>query len=176
MYGEQVDLVSNELVNHIQLVEFYLRQLTGEVTRRGARHDESKWSEEEWNLFLEYTPKLKNCTYGSPEYVQYLKELKPALDHHYQCNSHHPEHHIGFDSGIKGMNLVDIMEMLCDWLASTKRHADGDIFKSIEINQKRFGYSDDVKAILSRTAEFLVQQDKIAEFCESKEEEEDGSV
>ena len=35
---------------------------------------------------------------------------------------------------------------------------DGDIFRSIEINQKRFGYSDDIKALLRNTAEFLVQK------------------
>ena len=156
--SNQEEKVAEELVKHIRLVEFYLRQLTGEAAQRGIQHDESKWSKEEWDLFLEYTPKLKDCSYGSDEYKQYLSELAPALMHHYQCNRHHPEHHIGKDIGIKGMNLVDVMEMLCDWLASTKRHADGNIFTSIEINQKRFNYSDDVKAILLRTAEYLTSR------------------
>ena len=53
------------------------------------------------------------------------------------------------------MNLIDLLEMICDWKASSERHADGDIFKSIEINQKRFGYSDDLKNILMNTATFL---------------------
>jgi hypothetical protein len=38
-----------------------------------------------------------------------------------------------------------------DWKAATLRHADGDILKSIEINQKRFGYSDDLKEIFKNT-------------------------
>jgi len=160
--------VADQLVDHIRLVEFYIRQLTGEATRRAERHDESKWSKEEWDLFLKYTPKLKNCTYGSPEYLKYLKELKPALDHHYQCNRHHPEHHM--HEGIGDMNLVDILEMLCDWLASTKRHADGDIFKSIEINQKRFGYSDDLKNILKNTACWLTYKNVVKELKEKKNE------
>ena len=53
------------------------------------------------------------------------------------------------------MNLVDILEMVCDWLSACKRHADGDIYKSIEHNQKRFGYSDDIKKILLNTVEML---------------------
>ena len=53
------------------------------------------------------------------------------------------------------MNLIDVIEMLCDWKAATMRHADGDIKKSIEINQKRFGYSDELKAILLNTIEFM---------------------
>ena len=53
------------------------------------------------------------------------------------------------------MNLVDLIEMICDWKAASERHADGDIYKSIEINQKRFGYSDELKQILKNTIEIL---------------------
>ena len=49
------------------------------------------------------------------------------------------------------MNLVDLLEMACDWMAAAERHADGDVLKSIEINQKRFGYSDELKRILLNT-------------------------
>jgi hypothetical protein len=53
------------------------------------------------------------------------------------------------------MNLVDLLEMVCDWKAATLRHANGDIEKSLEINQKRFGYSDELKAILRNTVKLL---------------------
>ena len=96
------------------------------------------------------TPKLKSSTYGSEEYKKFLEELKPALDNHYKENRHHPEH---FENGIKGMTLVDLIEMLCDWCAAVERHSDGNILKSIEINQKRFGYSDELKQILINTLE-----------------------
>ena len=56
---------------------------------------------------------------------------------------------------VSQMNLIDIVEMLCDWKAATLRHADGDIRKSIEINQKRFGYSDELKQLLINTIEIL---------------------
>lgn len=58
-----------------------------------------------------------------------------------------PEH------GIHGMTLLDLVEMFCDWKAATLRHKDGDIRRSIELNQKRFGYSDDLKRILLNTVE-----------------------
>jgi hypothetical protein len=41
--------------------------------------------------------------------------------------------------------------MFCDWYAATKWHNDGDLMKSIAINQERFGYSEDLKAILENT-------------------------
>lgn len=55
------------------------------------------------------------------------------------------------DKGILGMSLVDLIEMLCDWKAATLRHNDGCIRKSIDINQKRFGYSDELRAIFLNT-------------------------
>lgn len=77
-----------------------------------------------------------------------LAEIKPALEHHYANNTHHPEF---YPDGIRGMSLLDLVEMLCDWKAATLRHADGDIRKSIEINQSRFKYSDELKQVLLNT-------------------------
>ncbi len=137
---------------HINLVRVFLRVIAVELLKRGETHDLSKMSPEEVDAFTEYTPKLKTCTYGSDEYKRYLAEIAPALEHHYASNKHHPEH---YASGIRGMNLVDVVEMLVDWTASTKRHADGDIHRSIEINQKRFNMSDDLVAVFKNTIELL---------------------
>jgi len=49
------------------------------------------------------------------------------------------------------MNLIDLCEMISDWKGATLRHNDGDILKSIELNQKRFSYSDELKQILINT-------------------------
>ncbi|MBQ7845480.1 MAG: hypothetical protein IJ392_04940 [Clostridia bacterium] len=90
--------------------------------------------------------------YGSDEYKESLKALKPALDHHYANSRHHPEH---FARGILDMNLVDIVEMVCDWKAASERQKDGNLLKSIEQNAQRFGYDDQVKQILINTAKML---------------------
>jgi hypothetical protein len=42
--------------------------------------------------------------------------------------------------------------MFFDWKAATERHADGDIFKSILINEKRFGISEQLVRIMQNTA------------------------
>ena len=139
-------------LEHIAEVGKILEIIANELHYRSLLHDQSKLESPEKEIFDEYTPKLRDTTYGSDEYKQYLTEMKVALDHHYASNRHHPEH---FENGIKGMNLVDLVEMFCDWLAATKRHADGDIHKSIELNQTRFEYSDDIKSILQNTADIL---------------------
>ena len=81
-----------------------------------------------------------------------MKEMKPAIDHHNKNNRHHPEY---FNDGINEMNLIDLIELMCDWYSATLRHDDGDIYKSIEMNQERFGYSHQLKTILRNTANFL---------------------
>lgn len=113
-------------------------------------HDASKLQEPEKSAFDRMTPKLKGLTYGSQEYKDALAELKPALDHHYANNSHHPEH--WKLNGINGMDLMDLVEMLCDWKAATMRHADGDFGKSMEISEKRFEIGWQLMQILHNTA------------------------
>lgn len=142
---------------HINLVRVFLRIVAVELLKRGETHDLSKMSSEEVEAFTEYTPKLKTCTYGSDEYKRYLAEIAPALKHHYAHNRHHPEH---YPDGIRGMNLVDLVEMFVDWLASTRRHADGDIRHSIEINRTRFGMSEDLVRVFQNTVSFMAAQEE----------------
>jgi hypothetical protein len=137
---------------HIYEVNKNIDRVVQKLLDRAINHDSSKLEPEEKELFDEYTPRLAGMTYGSDEYKKCLEKLKPALDHHYSTSRHHPEFH---KNGISDMNLIDLIEMLCDWWAATKRHADGNIRKSIEINQERFGYSDELKGVLLNTINYL---------------------
>lgn len=141
-----------ETLKHIRRVQQLLGLLASDLIRRAGCHDASKLESPEAEVFEEYTAKLKGSTYGSDEYREFLKGMKPALDHHYAANPHHPEH---YADGIRGMTLLDVIEMLADWKAATERHADGSLSRSIEINQGRFGYSDELRAILTNTATHL---------------------
>jgi hypothetical protein len=137
---------------HIQTVQFLLGHVIRELLCRQEDHDQSKLASPEREVFDEFTPKLRDSTYGSEEYQGYLEAMGEALKHHYKHNQHHPEYH---PEGIRGMSLVDVLEMLCDWLAATKRHRDGDIRRSIEQNAARFGYGDELKRMLLNTLPLL---------------------
>lgn len=137
---------------HIERVRNLLNGMIHEILYRGERHDQSKLASPEVEAFTEYTSKLATCTYGSEEYEGYRKAMKPALDHHYANNRHHPEH---FKGGVDDMNLIDVLEMICDWKAASERHNDGNIRKSIEKNADRFGLSPQLVRILENTAELF---------------------
>lgn len=137
---------------HIARVQELVELAVQNLRIRSTTHDASKLVEPELAIFDEYTPKLKDSTYGSAEYQGFLDGMGEALRHHYAANSHHPEH---YEDGIAGMSLLDLIEMLCDWKAATERHADGDLVRSIWQNQERFGYSDVLRDILCNTAREL---------------------
>jgi len=121
-----------------------------ELVQRSTQHDLSKTETPELELFDEHTPALRGLTYGSDEYAASLEALRPALEHHYAHNPHHPEHHA---DGVRGMTLVDLVEMLADWRAATERHDTGDLGRSLEINAARFHISPQLQQILRNTAE-----------------------
>jgi hypothetical protein len=153
-----------DTLKHIRRVQELLSMIANALVQRGIHHDTSKLEDPEKAIFDEYTPKLKDSTYGSDEYKGYLEEMKVALDHHYSHNSHHPEYYF---MGVSGMSLLDVIEMFCDWKAATERHADGDISKSIEINKERFEMSDQLADIFKNTVAELNW------YSENKEEEDE---
>lgn len=134
---------------HIAEVRGLMLLAVADLTRRAHVHDQSKLEGPEVEVFNRVTPRLKELTYGSDEYKASLVEMGEALTHHYEANDHHPEHHA---SGIKGMNLLQLLEMVCDWMAACKRHPDGSIHKSIDLNAERFGYNNEWRWLLWNTA------------------------
>ena len=137
-----------ETLDHIANVQAKMADCIARLMRRASVHDRSKLGPEEKPLFDAHTPGLKETTYGSEEYKARLASLKPALDHHYAHNSHHPEF---YENGVDDMSLLDVVEMLCDWKAASERHADGDILRSLVVNRERFKISDQLYALMLNT-------------------------
>lgn len=142
------DGVMRETVNHVTRVGNLMLDAISNLQKRAVNHDRSKFSPEEFDTFAKETPALRSLTYGSDEYKAALERLGPALKNHYLNNDHHPEH----SHGIHQMDLMCLIEMLCDWKAASERHANGNIINSIVHNAKRFGYDDKFALLLARTA------------------------
>lgn len=164
---------------HINRVRELINICRGRLEIRAGNHDLSKLNSPEKEVFDEMTPLLKASTYGSKEYQTMLREMQPALEHHYNINSHHPEHYekaecmicfsqepegnttfcqkCGNGTFVKqhptldGMSLLDILEMLCDWKAASERHANGSMEHSLEINKVRFTIGTELQKILKNT-------------------------
>lgn len=138
-----------EITGHVDKVKELMRDFINRIVSRSVKHDKLKLESPEAAVFMEHIPKLANTTYGSEDYYSCLKEMQPALDHHYANYRHHPEH---FENGVSGMTLVDLVEMFCDWKASNLRQQNTGFIDSIEQSAKRFHIDDQLKQILINTA------------------------
>lgn len=152
MLTEAQKATNYDTFKHIERVRNLINICIKELINRGELHDQTKLESPEVELFTEYTSVLSNTTYGSQEYKDILQKLKPALEHHYCKNRHHPEHH---KNGVNDMNLIDLLEMFCDWKAASERHNNGNIKKSIEVNGNRFNLSPQLIRIFENTIDIL---------------------
>jgi len=145
---------------HKVWVMWYCLKFSAKLLKRAVLHDLSKYSDVETEGFVRIIHNLKSSTYGSDSYEKMLAGddiVRKGTAHHYTINRHHPEHFLeGLDDLAtlrNGMNLLDVVEMFCDWRAAVKRHKNGDIERSIEVNRKRFDLAPETVVILHRSTE-----------------------
>lgn len=141
----------DDTLDHIGRVREMLKIARDNLAERAKVHDQSKFLEPEKSAFDRLKElSLSGMAYGSPEYKACLEKEKPAIQHHYAHNTHHPEH---FENSIQGMSLFDLLEMLIDWKAASERmQGGGSIAKSLEVNQARFAIGTQLQEILKNTA------------------------
>jgi hypothetical protein len=145
---DKINFCLAETHKHVRKVQGFLNIFINDLINRGENHDNSKFEEPELTIFAENTERLNQVQYGSDEYKQCLEATKPAREHHYSRNDHHPEFH---KNGIDDMDLMCIVEMLADWRAASERNKNGNIRKSIEINAEKYNMSPQLRRILENT-------------------------
>lgn len=167
------DDVIRSTAAHIRRVGELMVNVAAQLSIRAIVHDAGKWSPDEWPAFEAATPQLAGLTYGSDEYKAALRSIGPAVKHHQTTNTHHPEffgEHVCVQCGaddrdtpctcggprsadLSGMDLLDLMEMLCDWKAAGERHDNGSMAKSLEHNRGRFKIEPQLLRVLTNTAQ-----------------------
>ena len=146
---------TQNILEHVRLVAKLVNRCAAELVERGTDHDRSKWTPEEYGPYERALPRFKEAEYGSPEYFDVVKSIKPAIKHHTSVNRHHPEY---FAIGLAGMNLLDVLEMVCDWIAASKRE-NPDGVPALAYNIERFKIEPQLAAILQNTIDYLTQKE-----------------
>lgn len=144
---------------HKAWVLWYCLKFSAKLLKRAILHDLSKYSDVETEGFVRIIHRLRGSMYGSTAYKEMLASddaVREGTAHHYAVNRHHPEHFIESPerhANLRRMNLLDIVEMFCDWRSAVKRHRSGDIKRSIEINKNRYEMSSELEGILNRSTD-----------------------
>ncbi len=137
-----------ETRQHINEVRKRLYQIIELLDERAQVHDKSKLESPEREIFGAHCAELHKTEYGTPEYSALLEKVKGAIDHHHSRNRHHSEF---WENGINDMDLIDICEMVADWVSSCLRMKCGNIHKSLKVNRERYGISDQLYGIIENT-------------------------
>lgn len=159
-------------VNHINSIrtDNYFQNLEWVTSSENLKHAYDSGFKE--IKYIVYCEELNITTIGTGEMERKLKELgysKARQSSILSCINGRTSHHLNlhfmgylieeFDlpkrSLLKHMNLVDIVEMFLDWFAATKRHNNGNIRTSIEINKDRFNLSEDLAQVFINTIELF---------------------
>jgi Family of unknown function (DUF5662) len=136
-----------DMLAHIHRVRDRIGAFVSGMLAHGRAHDASKLEEPEKGVLDRILPRLDGVAYGSPEYEAAVERARPALEHHWRRNTHHPEHH--GPAGVAGMDLFDPVEMVCDWMAAAERHP-GDGVK-LAYNVGLFGTEPQLASVIADT-------------------------
>ena len=129
-------------LKHKALVARFMVGFAARLTWRALVHDNSKFWAQERGIYAKVVPGFEGLEYGSPAYRAHAAKLGPKA--HVAANSHHPEH---YPQGVRGMTLLDVVEMSCDWRAAAQR-GNTNPHQSVEISRKRFAIDDQLNCIL----------------------------
>ena len=149
MGQEKFQQISTEeyINSHINRVQKWIGKFSSILFIRGVNHDKSKLCEPELSLWKKMDEEPR-YPYGTLKYKEKLNRYKEVFQHHYMHNKHHPEHWSGYYSE---MDLMDVIEMLCDWLG----YKEDITLKEAEtlVNQQceRYGFNDTFRHLLYNT-------------------------
>jgi hypothetical protein len=137
---------TNDVIDHKVRVGYWLSGFMAQLENRLKTHDDSKLNDpREKEMFDKWAPELKERVFGTDAYKIALDGMGEGIKLHYKANRHHPEH---FEHGVNDMTLMDVVEMLCDWMAAAQaRNTHVDLAHAAE----RFGLSEQLVKIFANT-------------------------
>lgn len=140
---------TEDVNSHIGRVQILLSLVNGLLVVRSLNHDKSKLEPPEKECFDKWTPVLKQTMFGTPEYKEALSQMGVGLQHHHANNCHHPEY---FSDGIAGMTLIDVIEMVCDWIAAAEKRG---VPVGLDHAVERFGIEPQLASVIKNTISTL---------------------
>ena len=136
-------------LQHKENIATLLAKFAAELTYRSAVHDNSKFFPDEFDILSDNVCDFNKYLFDTKEEQDLRERLLPASILHRKRNRHHPEH---FENGIDGMNIIDLLEMLCDWKSASTRVSGDSLRKGLPILKKKYNISSQLLKILENTA------------------------
>jgi len=141
-----------DTIIHVSEVNENLQDIIQDLSKRGISHDRTKFQDPEYSMFCSTRPEFKKANFGTPEYEAVTKKAQVAVNHHYKHNRHHTGFH---ENGVKDMNLMDLLEMLADWKAASRRSPDLTFEDSLPRAFKKYNMDEALQQAIRNTIKYL---------------------
>lgn len=135
------------IISHKRAVQRWMQRFGIILLRRGEDHDNSKLEEPEFSGWCKMDEEPR-YPYGSYEYKDKVKRFNPLFIEHWRKNRHHPEY---FNYNFNDMDLIDIIEMMCDWLGYRDNITYTEASQLVSTQCDRYGFSDELKELILNT-------------------------
>ena len=139
------EMITHETLEHILKVSNNINKIIKQLIDRIEKHDKSRLQQEELKEYSDLLIKLKTSDITSEAYQKLLVDYNYIIKLHEKRNRHHPEFHY---KGIAGMNLIDILEMLADWVAV---HPKQTLWKELPVLKEKYQLDDQLFSIIKNT-------------------------
>lgn len=134
---------------HIKNVRKKIQTFSSILYKRGELHDRSKLEYPEYQEWCKMDEEPK-YPYGSKEYERKKQKYKYLFDYHYAHNRHHPDRWKDYIFPFCP-DLLDLIEMLCDWIAYKDSISYKEAKEIIKQQSIRFKFSEELSDILLNT-------------------------
>jgi hypothetical protein len=141
--------MKNLVKDHREKVAANMSVVAELIQRRGDVHDITKLMSPEVEL-ARAADKCLGPRKGLENRRGKCSHVDAFIAAHYcnPLNSHHPEH---FENGVEDMNMIDMLEMLCDWRACCS----GNFSDTLDRGFARFKVSGPLRSLMRKTCKEL---------------------
>lgn len=137
------------IYRHKAKVQGWLNLFSSVLNKRGLKHDNSKLESPEYQGWVKMDNEPR-YDYGTKEYDDKIERYKWLLKDHYSKNRHHPEYW-DINKEDKSKDLIDIIEMLCDWLGYRDQISYKEASDLVKKQTKRYGFSEELSDLILNT-------------------------
>jgi len=148
--------VLTHIIAHRAHVRARLEQVIARLRERATLHDLTKLQPTEFDVFCETHEEFTKARFGTPEYRAVEEKGRKAVQHHYRHNRHHVKHH---RNGWKDMNLIDLLELLADWKAASRRNPNEWFEDGFVKAMNRAEFPEPIRILLTNTVRDLGWKD-----------------
>lgn len=137
------------IYRHKAKVQKWLNLFAAVLNKRGLNHDNSKLESPEYQGWVKMDNEPR-YDYGTKEYDDKIERYKWLLKEHYSKNRHHPEYW-DLHKEDTSKDLIDIIEMLCDWLGYRDQISYKEASDLVKKQTERYGFSEELSDLILNT-------------------------